>query len=77
MLTAIKGYYNNGTIKLYEKPKITDSEVIITFIDSENAGSINLAEKGFNKKEVRELKNRLHTFEEDWNAEGMELYDRL
>ena len=42
-----------------------------------DADMVNLQAKGISKEEAKDLKNRLRSFEEDWNVEGMELYDRL
>ncbi|MEK6590006.1 MAG: hypothetical protein AABZ11_04930 [Nitrospinota bacterium] len=77
MLKTVKGHYKDGQIELYEKPQMKESDVIITFVDSENAGSINIQAKGITKEEAQDLRNRLRSFEEDWNAEGMELYDKI
>jgi hypothetical protein len=77
MLRAVRGHYKNGSIKLYEKPAISESNVIVTFIDSEESEHVNLKTKGITKEAAQDLKNRLRSFEEDWVAEGMELYDKL
>ncbi|HLF87111.1 MAG TPA: hypothetical protein VI584_08510 [Nitrospiria bacterium] len=77
MLEAIKGHYKNGKIELYEKPHLKESEVIITFLNSEEAKSVDLRAKGITKEEANDLRSRLKTFETDWNAEGMELYDKI
>ena len=79
MLRAVRGRYRNGSVELYEKPEISESNVIITFIDSEesNYAYVNLQSKGITKEAAQDLRNRLRSFEEDWVAEGMELYDKL
>lgn len=77
MLEAIKGHYKNGKIELYEKPHLTESEVIITFLNSEEEKSVDLRAKGITKEEANDLRSRLKTFETDWNAKGMELYDKI
>jgi hypothetical protein len=77
MLRAVRGHYKNGSIELYEKPAISESNVIITFMDSEESDHVNLKAKGITKEAAQDLKNRLRSFEEDWVAEGMELYDKL
>lgn len=77
MLEAIKGHYKNGKIELYEKPHLKESEVIITFLNSEEEKSVDLRAKGITKEEANDLRSRLKTFETDWNAEGMELYDKI
>lgn len=77
MLKAVRGRYKNGAIVLYEKPDANEGNVIITFIDQEDPSKIDLQARGIDKEDARNLKNRLSTFEDDWNAEGMELYDKL
>lgn len=54
-----------------------ESDIIITFLNSEETGEVNLQARGITKEDAQDLKNRLRSFEEDWNAEGMELYDRI
>jgi hypothetical protein len=77
MLKAVRGHYKNGTVELYEKPGIPEGNVIITFIDHEEPAYLDLQTRGITKEEARNLRNRLSAFDEDWNAEGMELYDKL
>lgn len=76
MLQAIRGHYKNGKIDLYEEPQLEEGEIIVTFLNSEKAGSVDLLAHGITKTDAAELKGRLKTFEADWNAEGMELYDK-
>jgi hypothetical protein len=76
MLQSVRGVYRNGKIELSEKvPDIETAEVIVTFIP--NSQSTKLAERGFSPEQIIELRERLATFEEDWNAPGMEAYDNL
>jgi hypothetical protein len=77
MLKTVRGRYKNGTVELFEKPGISESNIIITFIDHEEPGDIDLQARGITKEEARNLRNRLLVFEDDWNAEGMELYDQI
>lgn len=77
MLKTVRGHYKNGKIALYEKPQVKESDIIITFLNSEDTGLIDLQARGITKEQAQDLKNRLRSFEEDWNAEGMELYDRI
>lgn len=77
MLKTVRGRYKNGTVELFEKPEISESNVIITFIDQEETEKIDLQARGITKEEARNLRNRLLSFEDDWNAEGMELYDKI
>ena len=77
MLRTVKGHYKDGRIDLFEKPLLKESDVIITFLNSEDAGLINLKAREITEEMALDLRNRLRSFEEDWNAEGMELYDRI
>lgn len=77
MLKTVKGHYKDGHIELYEKPRVKESDIIITFLNSEETGEVDLQARGITKEDAQDLKNRLRSFEEDWNAEGMELYDSI
>ena len=77
MLTSVRGIYRNGKIELYEEvPSIERAEVIVTFIPYE-VGRADLSARGIIPELAAELRQRLLTFEEDWNAPGMEAYDKL
>ena len=43
----------------------------------ERRGEINLAARGITSQQAAEMRNRVISFEEDWNAPGMEVYDEL
>jgi hypothetical protein len=77
MLRAVRGHYKDGEIELYENPDVFESNVIVTFIDSEEPEYVDLQARGISKDDARNLRSRLRAFEDDWNAEGMELYDKL
>lgn len=77
MLKAVRGHYRSGKVELYEKSELPESDVIITFLLPDTAGDIDLPSRGITKDEAQDLKNRLKSFENDWNAAGMELYDKL
>lgn len=77
MLTSVRGIYKDGQVKLREKVHgIKTAEVIVTFIFPEDRG-VSLRVRGFTEELASELRQRLLTFEEDWNAPGMEAYDKL
>lgn len=76
MLTSVRGIYQDGKIELYEKViGIETAEVIVTFIPSEDQG-VDLRARGFTTELASELRQRLLTFEEDWNAPEMEAYNK-
>ncbi|MBI5814945.1 MAG: hypothetical protein HZB29_04975 [Nitrospinae bacterium] len=77
MIKAIRGHYKNGTVELYEKPQLDEGEIIVTFLNSEESGSVDLRERGISQSAAADLRNRLKSFETDWNAAGMELYDKV
>ena len=76
MLVSVRGVYRDGKIELRDKlPAVTVSEVIVTFLANEP--NVELVTYGLTRPQVLELRERLATFEDDWNAPGMEAYDNL
>ncbi len=76
MLVSVRGVYRDGRIELRDKlPDVSTAEVIVTFLTNESP--IELSSYGLTQPQVLELRERLATFEEDWNAPGMEAYDKL
>jgi len=43
----------------------------------ENRGEIDLAARGITPEQAADMRNRVLSFEEDWNAPGMDVYDEL
>jgi len=43
----------------------------------EQRGEIDLADRGITIEQAAEMRNRVLSFDEDWNAPGMEVYDEL
>jgi hypothetical protein len=43
----------------------------------ERRGEIDLALRGITPEQAAEMRNRVISFEEDWNAPGMGVYDEL
>jgi hypothetical protein len=77
MLTSVRGIYRNGKIELYEEVSgIECAEVIVIFIPCE-VGRVDLSARGITPELAAELRQRLLTLEEDWNAPGIEAYDKL
>ena len=76
MLVSVRGVYHKGKIELVEKaPAVSSAEVIVTFIG--DGQGVDLRERGFTPQEIIELRERLSSFADDWNAPGMEVYDQL
>jgi hypothetical protein len=40
-------------------------------------GQIDLAARGITPEQAADMRNRVISFEDDWNAPGMEVYDEL
>jgi len=40
-------------------------------------GEIDLAARGITPEQAADMRNRVISFEDDWNAPGMEVYDEL
>ncbi len=75
MLKTIEGIYRKGKADLLESPEEPDdSHVIVTFLPANGTGRNVSAMTG---EEIADLRWRLTTFEDDWNAPGMEVYDDL
>lgn len=75
MLTTISGTYDNGVVSLDERPILSaPAKVIVTFLNEPMA---KVTGPDLAKHEVAELRGTLAAWEEDWNAPGMEAYDRL
>ena len=75
MLTTISGTYENGVVSLDERPTLTaPAKVIVTFLGEPVAPA---AKPILSKPEVSELRGKLAAWEGDWNAPGMEAYDRI
>lgn len=73
MLT-LEGIYENGKIELLESPPngIDKVKVLITFVESRE---INFQERGINTEQAADLRGRLRTLADDWNAPEMDIYD--
>lgn len=75
MLTTISGTYENGVVSLDERPTLTaPAKVIVTFLGEPVAPA---ARPTLSKPEVAELRGKLAAWDGDWNAPGMEAYDRI
>ncbi len=74
MLKTVAGVYKNGEVKLAERPAdIAEGPVLVTFL--ETAQTVRRP-PDLTLVEVAELRGKLAAWEDDWNAPGMEAYDR-
>ena len=75
MLTTIQGTFKNGTVVLDEAPGcLDDAKVLVTFLQLPHQAS---PVPNLTRLEVAEMRDRLAAWEADWNAPGMEAYDKL
>jgi hypothetical protein len=74
MLTTVEGVFEEGVVKLKEQPPegLSGTPVIVTFL---SRGTVDLREQGISPEQAAELRARLSTFAEDWNAPEMDAYD--
>ena len=75
MLASVEGVYRDGKIELTEVPTAIaeDTPVIVTFLAS---GYIDLRERAIDEHLATEIRTRLTTFVEDWDAPEMDIYDK-
>jgi hypothetical protein len=75
VLKSVEGVYRDGKVELTEIPtEIIEARVIVTFLP---AGEVRLKDRGIDPDQAASLRARLRSFEEDWEAPGMEAYDAL
>ncbi|MDW7682460.1 MAG: hypothetical protein SCK70_17980 [bacterium] len=46
-------------------------------LKKERRGEVDLVARGITMEQAADMRNRVLSFEEDWNAPGMEIYDEL
>jgi hypothetical protein len=75
MLASVEGVYRDGKIELTEVPTAIaeDTPVIVTFLAT---GYIDLRERAIDEHLATEIRTRLTTFVEDWDAPEMDIYDK-
>ena len=72
-MQTVEGTYKNGRIILAQAPTdVTESRVLVTFLETEN---IDLPERGIDKEQAAELRAKFSTIAEDWNRPEMDVYD--
>lgn len=75
MLRTIQGTFKNGSVVLDEPPGCADeAKVLVTFLAEPMAAS---PVPNLTRVEVAEMRDRLAAWDADWNAPGMEAYDKL
>ncbi|MFH1287662.1 MAG: hypothetical protein ABII25_03090 [bacterium] len=56
--------------------KLDEVKDFVEFLKSRSK-KLSIKDVGMTKEEAGDLRSRLTTFEDDWNASGMEAYDKL
>jgi hypothetical protein len=75
MMKSVAGIYRDGKVELLESPEgLEETRVIVTFLPAANELNDKPRLTG---EEIAELRGQLASWEEDWNAPGMEQYDEL
>jgi hypothetical protein len=74
MSKTIHGIYRNGRVELLEEPanNIKEGPVLITFLER---GEIDLQARGVTEEQAANLRARLASFTEGWEAPEMGVYD--
>ena len=74
MLKSVQGIYREGRIELLEPPpQGVEGRVIVTFLAE--VESVDLAERGMDRRQASDLRRRLASFAEDWERPEMDVYD--
>ncbi|MDI6791307.1 MAG: hypothetical protein QME81_00340 [bacterium] len=77
MLPSVKGRFEVGQIILNEVLNLKQAEVIVTFLLPESSEDVDMPSLGISKSMAAEARYQMSGFEEDWNAPGMDAYDKL
>lgn len=78
MLTTVEGIYRDGHIELMELPEsmapATNEavRVIVTFLPTP---SVDLRARNIDEAQAAELRERLQSFADEWDAAEMDIYD--
>ena len=74
MLKTIPGTYKSGVVQLGEAvADLPEGPVLVTFLAP---GTTNSGGPSLSSEQVADLRGKLGAWEEDWNAPGMEAYDK-
>jgi len=74
MYKTVSGTFKSGVVQLVEpSADLPEGPVLVTFLQS---GEIASMTPSLTPEQAAELRGKLAAWEEDWNAPGMEAYDR-
>lgn len=76
MTTSVPGVFRGGRVELTEQPNNVpeDTPVLVTFVTSTT--DVDLRAHGIEEHTAAEIRTSLSRFTEEWDAPGMEAYDR-
>ncbi len=73
MIQTVEGVFRDGKVELLESPKgIQEARVIVTFLPDPAESK---EKPTFTPDEEADLRGKLASWEADWHAPGMEVYD--
>ena len=73
MLKTVVGTYKSGVVQLNELASdLPEGKVLVTFLETEDGSN----GPSLSPAQIAELRGKLAAWEDDWNAPGMEAYDR-
>ena len=74
MLKTIPGTFKSGVVQLGESvPGLPEGPVLVTFLETSTDDS---SAPSLTPEQAADLRGKLAAWEADWNAPGMEAYDR-
>jgi hypothetical protein len=76
MLQSVEGIFRNGKVELLEPAPISkETRVVVTFLP--DTKELDLGAKGIDETRAADLRQRLKTFQEDWDRPDMDVYDEV
>jgi len=74
MLKTVPGTFESGVVRLGESvPDLSEGPVLVTFLEASPTGP---TAPSLTPEQLADLRGKLAAWEEDWNAPGMEAYNR-
>jgi hypothetical protein len=75
MLKTVPGTFKSGVVELTESfPNLPEGPVLVTFLTGGAEEPANTP--SLSPSQISELRGKLSSWEADWNAPGMEAYDK-